>query len=77
MYTTEYSLKPDEFDCTSSQVYVYKRYNIREVEREDHIVFECEEEKILKTQYIAELHDRQEESDGALQELILSIYGGE
>lgn len=75
--------RPDDIDFSSSPTTVFIRRNIAETTKEDpetgeiKTVFEYDEAQIPKTEYIQNLHDRQEETDEALQELILVTFGGE
>ena len=75
--------QPDDIDFSSSPTTVFIRRNITETTKEDpetgeiKTVFEYDEAQVPKTEYIQNLHDRQEETDEALQELILVTFGGE
>ena len=69
---------PTELDCTSSDVYVYLNKNIHTESREDmngetstRYVFE--QAKVTKNEYIAMLHEEQEITNDALQELIIGL----
>lgn len=75
--------RPDDIDFLSSPTTVFIRRNIEETTREDpetgeiKTVFEYDEAQVPKTDYIQTLYNHQEETDEALQELILSIFGGD
>jgi hypothetical protein len=74
---------PQEIDTTSSPTTVYFRKNIRTETRTDvetgesRTVYLYDEAKASQSQYIAELQSRQEETDEAVQELILAMFGGD
>ena len=74
---------PQEIDTTSSPTTVYLRKNIRTETRTDietgetRTVYVYDEAKMPYSQYISELQYRQEETDEAVQELILAMFGGE
>ena len=74
---------PALLDTTSSKKVVYIRKNVEEVEKKDeetgetYTVYQYDECRISKTDYIHTLHDRPEETDEALQEMILAVFGGE
>ena len=80
---SEYNEKPLAVDFSSSPTTVYLRRNIEQVEKEDPetkevvLVWQADEATISKTDYIAILQSHQEETDEALQELILATFGGE
>lgn len=82
-YKSESLEKPVTLDFSSSPTTVYIRKNIEQVEKKDtntgntQIVWEYDEARVSKTDYIAELKSRQDETDEAVQELILAMYGGE
>ena len=82
-YKSESNVRPEAIDFESSPTTVYVRKNIRleavtdpeTGERQTKYIYD--EAKVSKMDYIAMLHERQEETDGALQELILATFGGE
>ena len=82
-YKSESLEKPVTLDFSSSPTTVYIRKNIEQVEVDDvetgekKMVWKYDEAKVSKTDYIAELKSRQDETDEAVQELILAMYGGE
>lgn len=82
-YKSESMTRPNELDFTSSDTTVFIRRNIREeivtdeMSNEQQTKYIYDEAKIPKTEYIQTLHERQEETDEALQELILATFGGE
>lgn len=79
----EQETRPEELDFTSSPTTVFIRRNIEEVERTDpetgetKTMYAFDEIQMPKADYIKTLHDRQDETDEALQELILATFGGE
>lgn len=82
-YKSESNEKPELLDFTSSPTTVYIRRNLEEVEVEDaetgdtRLVWRYDECRMSKEDYIAELQSRQDETDEALQEVILAMFGGE
>lgn len=82
-YKSESDTRPEEIDFTSSPTTVYVRKNITVVPYDDsdsderRIKYVYDEMKVSKTDYIATLHERQEQTDDALQELILATFGGD
>ena len=74
---------PDAIDITSSPTTVYIRRNIHSIEVDDETTgekrkeYRYEEASVTKDEYINMLTGRQEETDEAVQELILSVFGGE
>ena len=70
---------PQLVDITSSPTTVYLRKNIRAVDVEDEMTgntrteYHYDEAAITKDEYINMLHEQQEVTDEALQELILSL----
>lgn len=70
---------PQLVDITSSPTTVYLRKNIKAVEVEDEMTgsnrteYRYDETAISKDEYINMLHEQQEVTDEALQELILSL----
>ena len=70
---------PQLVDITSSPTTVYLRKNIKAVDVEDEMTgnarteYRYEEAAITKDEYINMLHEQQEVTDEALQELILSL----
>ena len=70
---------PQLVDITSSPTTVYFRKNIRAVDVEDEMTgntrteYHYDEAAITKDEYINMLHEQQEVTDEALQELILSL----
>lgn len=82
-YKSESLEKPVTLDFSSSPTTVYIRKNIEQVDVDDvetgekKMVWKYDETKVSKTDYIAELKSRQDETDEAVQELILAMYGGE
>lgn len=70
---------PQSVDITSSPTTVYFRKNIKAVEVEDEMTgsnrteYHYDEAAVTKDEYITMLHERQEVTDEALQELILSL----
>ena len=70
---------PQLVDITSSPTTVYLRKNIKAVDVEDEMTgntrteYHYEEAAITKDEYINMLHEQQEVTDEALQELILSL----
>lgn len=82
-YKSESTVRPKLIDFESSPTTVYIRKNIERITKEDpethetQSFYEYDEAKVSKTDYISILHTKQEESDAALQELILTFFGGE
>ena len=70
---------PQLVDITSSPTTVYLRKNIKAVDVEDEMTgntrteYHYDEAAITKDEYINMLHEQQEVTDEALQELILSL----
>lgn len=70
---------PQLVDITSSPTTVYLRKNIKAVDVEDEMTgnarteYHYDEAAISKDEYINMLHEQQEVTDEALQELILSL----
>ena len=70
---------PQLVDITSSPTTVYLRKNIKAVDVEDEMTgstrteYHYDEVAITKDEYINMLHEQQEVTDEALQELILSL----
>lgn len=70
---------PQLVDITSSPTTVYLRKNIKAVEVEDEMTgrnrteYHYDEATVTKDEYITMLHEQQEVTDEALQELILSL----
>lgn len=70
---------PQLVDITSSPTTVYLRKNIKAVEVEDEMTgsnrteYHYDEAAVTKDEYITMLHEQQEVTDEALQELILSL----
>lgn len=70
---------PQLVDITSSPTTVYLRKNIKAVDVEDEMTgntrteYHYDEAAINKDEYINMLHEQQEVTDEALQELILSL----
>lgn len=70
---------PQLVDITSSPTTVYLRKNIKAVEVEDEMTgsnrteYHYDEAAVTKDEYITILHEQQEVTDEALQELILSL----
>ena len=70
---------PQLVDITSSPTTVYLRKNIKAVDVEDEMTgntrteYHYDEAAISKDEYINTLHEQQEVTDEALQELILSL----
>lgn len=70
---------PQLVDITSSPTTVYLRKNIKVVEVEDEMTgsnrteYHYDEAAVTKDEYITMLHEQQEVTDEALQELILSL----
>lgn len=70
---------PQLVDITSSPTTVYLRKNIKVVEVEDEMTgsnrteYHYDEAAVTKDEYITMLHEQQEITDEALQELILSL----
>ena len=70
---------PQLVDITSSPTTVYLRKNIKAVDVEDEMIgntrteYHYDEAAITKDEYINMLHEQQEVTDEALQELILSL----
>lgn len=70
---------PQLVDITSSPTTVYLRKNIKAVDVEDEMTgntrteYHYDEAAIGKDEYINMLHEQQEVTDEALQELILSL----
>lgn len=70
---------PQLVDITSSPTTVYLRKNIKAVEVEDEMTgsnrteYRYDEAAVTKDEYITMLHEQQEVTDEALQELILSL----
>ena len=70
---------PQLVDITSSPTTVYLRKNIKVVDVEDEMTgntkteYHYDEAAISKDEYINMLHEQQEVTDEALQELILSL----
>ena len=70
---------PQLVDITSSPTTVYLRKNIKAVDVEDEMSgstrteYHYDEAAITKDEYINMLHEQQEVTDEALQELILSL----
>ena len=70
---------PQSVDITSSPTTVYLRKNIKAVDVEDEMTgntrteYHYDEAAITKDEYINMLHEQQEVTDEALQELILSL----
>lgn len=70
---------PQLVDITSSPTTVYLRKNIKTVDVEDEMTgntrteYHYDEAAISKDEYINMLHEQQEVTDEALQELILSL----
>lgn len=70
---------PQLVDTTSSPTTVYLRKNIKAVDVEDEMTgntrteYHYDEAAISKDEYINMLHEQQEVTDEALQELILSL----
>lgn len=70
---------PQLVDITSSPTTVYLRKNIKAVDVEDEMAgntrteYHYDEAAISKDEYINMLHEQQEVTDEALQELILSL----
>jgi len=80
-YESESIIKPLEVDETSSEVYVYVRKDIEEVEKEDEKVFHYIEQKIKKEDW--ELYKKVNghstelsEVEDALMELAEIVIGG-
>ena len=71
--------RPQAVDNTSSPTTVYLRKNIKAVEVEDEMTgsnrteYHYDEAAFTKDEYITMLHEQQEVTDEALQELILSL----
>lgn len=82
-YKSESQIRPKTIDFESSPTTVYIRKNIEELTRTDpetrqaNTIYQYDEATISKTDYISVLHTKQEESDAALQELILTFFGGD
>lgn len=78
-YKTTSNDYPQLVDITSSPTTVYLRKNIEAVEIEDietgnkRTEYHYEEAAVTKDEYITMLHEQQEVTDEALQELILSL----
>lgn len=70
---------PELVDCTSSPTSVYLRKNIKAVEETDQTsgetktVYTYDEACVTKDEYIAMLHEEQEITNDALQELIIGL----
>lgn len=70
---------PQLVDITSSPTTVYLRKNIKVVDVEDEMTgntrteYHYDEAAVTKDEYITMLHEQQEVTDEALQELILSL----
>lgn len=82
-YKSESLERPVALDFVSSPTTVYIRRNIEQVSVEDaetgetKLVWRYDECRMSKEDYIAELQSRQDETDEALQEVILAMFGGE
>lgn len=74
---------PELIDFTSSPTTVFIRHNIQEINQTnpetgvEQTVYQWDEVQMSKAEYIQTLHERQEQTDEALQELILMTFGGE
>ena len=82
-YKSEALSRPVEIDFKSSPTTVFIRKNVEEIQKTDEetgetfTAYQYDEARVSKTDYIAMLNERQDETDAAVLELILITFGGE
>lgn len=76
-YKSESTIIPDSIDSTSSELYVFVRKNIADVQKKDDVFFEYEECKIPKDVY--DIFKSQLETESRIndiEEAVAEIIGG-